>query len=112
MMETPTGRIETPEQATNFAVSLCQEVVSARAECNIVIPDDKEATARAQDLAYQRWCMKYGQAVGTVIILYKVKLIGDEAYRRLMQQVVNTLAASVVGVADPQTIPSPRLFVR
>lgn len=99
------GKITNQEQATKLVEMYCNKAETARALCNVVIPDDKQATATAQQRAYMQWLMQYGGAIGALVALHKAGLISDNAHIQLQQRVFQTLNPSVVGdVSSPITV--------
>lgn len=89
--------IDTEEQATKLVETYCERAVDARKLCDVVIPDDTEATVQHQNKAYQHWLMNYGAAIGALVALKNARKISDNAYKQLQQRVFSTLAPRVVG---------------
>ncbi len=94
----PNYEIRTPEQARNWVLELVDVVKEARLNCNVVIPDDKQATARRQQAAFRQFLVKHGLALGALVTLHRTGKIGDVMYNELNDQVISTFQASVVGV--------------
>lgn len=94
---TPVGEIRTLEQATNLVEGYCAKAVEARAQCNVITPGNRQATVKAQQMAYDNWLRWFGCAIGALTALHRAGLIPDNAYKQLQQVVYNTLAPQVVG---------------
>ncbi len=90
-------RIDTEEQAKNWVLELVQDVELARAECNLVFPDDRVRTVEHQRKAYRRFMVKHGSVLGVLMALHRCGRIGDVAYSGLRQRALNTLGPHVVG---------------
>ncbi len=91
------GEIRNQEDATKLVETYCKKAVTAREQCNVVIPGNPTATANAQQSAYRAWLMNYGSAVGSLVALHKAGKISDNAHVQLQQKVFQTLQATVVG---------------
>lgn len=88
----PGYRIDTEEQARNWVLELVADVELARAECNVVFPDNRARTVEHQRKAYRRFMVKHGGVLGVLMALYRCGKLGDVAYRELRQRALNTLA--------------------
>lgn len=95
------GTIETREQAVKIVEDYCARCKQARANCNILIPDDPVTTARFQEAAYAEYQCWYGAAIGALTVMKWAKLVPDNTYEMLKQTVNNTRAATMVGLVTP-----------
>lgn len=84
-------RIDTEEQALNWVLELVVDVELARAECNVVFPDDRARTVEHQRRAYRRFMIKHGSVLGVLMALHRCGRIGEVAYNELRQRVLNAL---------------------
>jgi hypothetical protein len=97
--DNPGYRIDTEDQARNWVIELVETVKAARRDCNVMYPGDQARTAAHQRKAYTAFLMKHGSALGTLMALHRCGKLGDVAYNELRQIAMDTLAATVVGVA-------------
>jgi hypothetical protein len=89
--EHPDYKIENTEQATRWIESQIELTESRRREV------DEQLTAAGQRTAWTRWMLQHGSALGVVMALHRVGLIGDVAYNLFNERIKRTTVPTVDG---------------
>jgi hypothetical protein len=90
--------ISTQEEATHFLERELNELAAMRLACDVVIPDDREATVRKQTLAWQRTLFRVGYVQGLAGGFFRAGLLPPAAYTHFHAEALTHLAAKLVGV--------------
>jgi hypothetical protein len=91
-------RLTSEDEAKNWVISLAGKAREARLDCNVVFPDSHQKTVAYQRKAYAAFMMHHGSALGALMALHRCGKISDVAYNEVRQEVMATMAPTVVGV--------------
>jgi hypothetical protein len=89
--------IQNAGQAKAWVAELVQGVLAAREACNVVYPNDVGATVRGQQRAERTWLLRHGAALGTILALFRCRLLSEAAYTAYRQQIMDTMTPTIVG---------------
>jgi len=96
--------VNTLEQGQNYMETLVEQVEQAR---NII--DELERLAKlgkpvpreTLEKGYRNLCIRYGQALGSLVTLMHTRVLTDETYNALRTRVDLAMAPKVVAVVNP-----------
>jgi hypothetical protein len=88
--EHPGYRITSEAEARNYVVELVAGVKDARAVCDV------QPSADLTRKAWVLWMTRHGAALGALTALHRVGKLGDVAYNELRQQVMATMAPTII----------------
>lgn len=91
--------ISTRDEAKKWLGHLMDRLSDARMACNVVVPDDHNATVKAQQSAERKYLVHYGTFMGVLRSLHATGHVDDGFYATMHQQAGATLGATVVGRA-------------
>lgn len=91
-------QVKTADDATKYMEELIQQVATARAQCDVHIPNDPDTSARYQRLAERNFLIRYGQALGALTTLKHCgDLLTDRAYNEFNEQIKATAKTTQAG---------------
>lgn len=93
----PIAQITNQESAERWVEELIQEMLQRRHRCDVPIPDNSEASVKAQQRAMWSFLTKHGEVIGALKTLVMCGLLSDNAFKALNQRAINALVPSVVG---------------
>lgn len=91
-------KIKTRDQAVNYMQAALRLLQTKREACNVIIPDDTQATIRFQRRAERVFLMHVGRVLEAASLMCSVGLIEADAFETFHKDALNTMAPSVIGV--------------
>ncbi len=103
LSEFPT-RLKSQDEAIGWLERLAKAAMESRAEINVIIPGNEEATVRWQIQHAAIYYCRHGSALGSLTASFRTGFIDPIGYNKVRDMVIQTLAASVVGRSKPHEI--------
>lgn len=91
------GKFQSRDEAVNFLRMSLDQVRQKRLACDVVVPNDHDATVHLQRKAFQVYLLTVGRTMGLAEALFKAGWLDEKAWKEFHQESLNTLAASITG---------------
>lgn len=92
-----TAELKTEEQRQKWLECLIDDMHHWRRKCDVIIPDQSEATVKAQQRASWAFLQKQGKVIGAISAMKVCGLISDRCFQEMNQKAANTLIPTIVG---------------
>ncbi len=90
--------VRTREEAINYLDASLRRLLQARANCDVIIPNNVEATVAQQQKNMRKFLIHVGKLMGESAFAFAMGLIEQETYERFHMAALNSMAAKVVGI--------------